>query len=265
MAVMDEFREEREALKRGTLRQKFQYFMDYYKCHVLGGAAALCFVCSLIYHFFAYRETLFYAALLNSAQLQPAESYASDFAEYAGLSPAKGKVLFDSSFSITFDPSAPEAADEVYYSSREKLNLMIAVGDLDAVISNDELFGHLANSGLFCDLRTCLTTEQQKAYAPYFYYVDKPVMEQIILAERNMDDFLQPQSPDPFRPELMEEPIPVGIRVESDEKLAQTFFVRGEGIVVAGIVTNAPHPDAAAKYLEYLMLFTGFFAKADAP
>ncbi len=256
MAVMDEFRKEREALRHGTLRQKFQYFMDYYKWPVIGGTAALCCAGSLIYHFFAYQETAFYAALLNSAQLQPSESYAAAFMEYAGLPSSKGKALFDSSFSITFDSSSPEAADEVYYSSREKLNLMITVGELDAIVSNDELFGHLANSGIFRDLRTCLTPEQQESYAPYFYYVDKPLMEQIMLAESNMNDFFQPALPDPFCPERMEEPVPVGIRVEADEKLAESFYVRGEGIVVAGIVTNAPHPDIAAKYLEYLMLFT---------
>lgn len=257
MAVMDEFRKEREALKHGTFRQKFQYFMDYYKWRAIGIIAALCFAGSLIYHFFAYQETAFYVAVLNSAQLPPSESYAASFMEYAGLPSSKGKALFDSSFSITFNPSSPEAGDEVYYSSREKLNLMIAVGELDAIVSNDELFGHLANSGIFCDVRPYLTPKQQEAYAPYFYYVDKPLMEQIRLAERNMDDFFQPQIPDPFCPDLMEDPIPVGIRVEADERLAQSFYVRGKGMVVAGIVSNAPHPDIAAKYLEYLMLFTG--------
>ena len=34
MAVMDEFKEEREALKRGTPKQKLAYFWYYYKWHV---------------------------------------------------------------------------------------------------------------------------------------------------------------------------------------------------------------------------------------
>ncbi len=37
MAVMDEFREEREALKHGTPKEKFNYFMDYYKWYVIIG------------------------------------------------------------------------------------------------------------------------------------------------------------------------------------------------------------------------------------
>ena len=35
MAVMDEFKEEREALKNGTPRQKLAYFWYYYKWHVI--------------------------------------------------------------------------------------------------------------------------------------------------------------------------------------------------------------------------------------
>jgi len=35
MAVMDEFKEEREALKRGTPKQKLAYFWYYYKWHVI--------------------------------------------------------------------------------------------------------------------------------------------------------------------------------------------------------------------------------------
>ena len=35
MAVMVEFKEEREALKHGTPKQKFTYFMDYYKWYVI--------------------------------------------------------------------------------------------------------------------------------------------------------------------------------------------------------------------------------------
>ena len=33
MAVMDEFKEEREALKNGTPKQKLAYFWYYYKWH----------------------------------------------------------------------------------------------------------------------------------------------------------------------------------------------------------------------------------------
>lgn len=253
MPVMDEFKEEREALKHGTFKQKLQYFLDYYKWYVIGITVAVCCAASLIYHYVTYKETAFLAAILNSGELKSSEDYAAAFMEYAGLDPADCKVSFDASFSVTFDLSSPEARDEVYYTSREKLNLLMTVGELDIILSNDELFSHFANSGIFCDLRPYLSQEQIKAYEPYFYYVDKPLVEQISLAERNMDDTFHPEIPDPTKPELMEEPVPVGIYVQDNETLSETFYIRGEGPVAAGIISNAPHPDTAVKYMEYLM------------
>lgn len=253
MPVMDEFKEEREALKHGTPKQKLQYFWDYYRWHVIATIIVVVCAGSLIYHFATYKEDAFLAAILNSTELEPAEDYASKFMDYAGLDPAGCKVSFDPSISITFDVSSPTALAEVYYNSREKLNMLMTAGELDVIVSNDELFEHFANAGTFCDLRTYLSQEQLAAYAPYLYYVDKPLMEQISMAERNLDDTFHPEIPDPAKPELMEEPIPVGIHVEDNEELTQSFYIRGEGPVVLGIISNAPHPDVTVKYIEYLM------------
>ncbi|MCM1184960.1 MAG: hypothetical protein NC251_11055 [Lachnoclostridium sp.] len=253
MPVMDEFKEEREALKQGTFKQKLQYFMDYYKWYVIGGIAVAFCAGSLIYHYVSYKEVTFSVALLNSTELQSSKEYASAFMEYAGLNPSDQNISFDTSLAITFDADSPEARQELYYTSREKFNLMVTVGELDAVISNDELFSHFANSGIFCDLRPYLSPEQLEAYEPYFYYVDAPLVAQISAAELRMDNTFHPEIPDPTKPELMEQPVPVGIYVENNEKLTQSFFIRGEGHVVIGMVSNAPHPDTAAKYAEYLM------------
>lgn len=37
MPVMDEFREEREAMKQKSFKERFLYFCEYYKWHVIGG------------------------------------------------------------------------------------------------------------------------------------------------------------------------------------------------------------------------------------
>ena len=253
MPVMDEFREERKALKNGTFKEKFQYFMDYYKWPALAGIIVICCAVSLIHHYTTYREPTFSVVLLNSTVMESSEDYASAFMDYAGLNPASQQISFDTSLFITFDVSGPELNAELYSSSLEKLNLMIAIGELDVMVSNDELFSHFANSGVFDDLRLYLLPEQIEAYAPYLYYVDEPLVEQISAAELNMDNGFQPEIPDPTKPELMQKPVPVGIYVEKNEELAQSFYIRGDGPVVMGIASNAQHPAVAAKYAEYLM------------
>ncbi len=253
MPVMDEFREEREALKNGTFKQKFQYFMDYYKWPTIAVVIGICCAVSLIHHYVTYREPTFSVVLLNSTAMKPSQDYTSAFMDYAGLNPADQQISFDTSLYITFDASSPEALDEIYSSSREKLNLMIAVGQLDVMVSNDELFSHFANSGVFDDLRLYLLPEQIEAYAPYLYYVDEPLVEQINAAELNMDNSFHPEIPDPAKTALMQKPVPVGLYVENNEELTQSLYIRGEGPVVMGIASNAPHTDVAAKNVEYLM------------
>lgn len=51
MAVMDEFKEEREALKRGTPKQKLAYFWYYYKWHVIISVIIIGMLVSFIYQF----------------------------------------------------------------------------------------------------------------------------------------------------------------------------------------------------------------------
>ena len=47
MAVMDEFREERENLKNASFQKKWQYFWYYYKLHVVIGGFIAFFVISM--------------------------------------------------------------------------------------------------------------------------------------------------------------------------------------------------------------------------
>ena len=51
MPVMDEFREEREAIKNSSMKKKWGYFLDYYKWYVIGGAAIILFLVFLIRDF----------------------------------------------------------------------------------------------------------------------------------------------------------------------------------------------------------------------
>lgn len=48
MAVMDEFKEEREALKNGTPKQKLAYFWYYYKWHVIIALVVIIMIVSFV-------------------------------------------------------------------------------------------------------------------------------------------------------------------------------------------------------------------------
>ena len=119
MPVMDEFKEEREALKHGTLKQKWQYFLDYYKWFVIVGVLILIFAGSFLYQLITRKERAIFAALVNAYELEPAAAYPETFAEYAGIDLEEYDVFFDSSMYL--DSSNLAAVDENTMATTQKL------------------------------------------------------------------------------------------------------------------------------------------------
>lgn len=247
MAVMDEFREEREALKHGTPKEKLLYFWYYYKWHTIGIIAVIAVVVSFICEVIGQKEDLFYAAVLNSLELDGAEAHQQGFADYAGIDTNKYSVSFDNTMYISFT-----TMDETSMTSTEKLMVYIAAAQLDVIIAGEDIFEHYADGDTFYDLRDILSEEQLTKYEPYFYYVDRPLVEQIAEAERNLDNTFDPEIPDPTKPELMEDPIPVGIFVDSCEELASGYYNTEQDRTVLGVLQNVPHLENTLKYIDYL-------------
>ena len=65
MAVMDEFREEREAVKHGPLKKRIAWFLDYNKWKILAMALAAVCVGTFIYQQVTKKETALYVAMVN--------------------------------------------------------------------------------------------------------------------------------------------------------------------------------------------------------
>ncbi len=164
MAVMDEFKEQRDLIKNGSFKQKLAYFWDYYKWHTIGAIAAILCIVSLVFNMINRKDDAFYAVVLNSAAYPDADSYTTQFMEYAGIDPNKEKVIFDTSMKISFTDF-----DDYTIGSMEKLMAYLAAAQLDVIIAGDELFEHYAYDESFLDLRNVLTPEQIAVFEPYFY------------------------------------------------------------------------------------------------
>ena len=247
MAVMDEFREERAAIRHGTPKQKFLYFCTYYGWATIAVILITAFIGYLTFIIVSKKDQVFFAAVLNSTAMESADDYSRSFLEYTGYDPKKYAAEFDNTMYMSFS-----SYDETSSTSSDKLTVYMAARQLDVIIAGDELYEHYANAGTFCDLTDILSEEQIEKYKPYFYYVDVPLVAQIYQAEINMDNTFKPELPDPTKPELMEDPVPVGIYVESSEKLTDSFYIREGDRVVLGVVSNTNRPDMAVKYIDFV-------------
>lgn len=248
MPVMDEFKEEREALKNAPLKDKIKYFWCYYKWHTFAVIVAIAIVISLVNTFLSYKETGFYAAFINTLPAaRTSEECAEEFGNLTGIDMKEYQVVFDTNMFIDMD-----RMDEGTVANTQKMMVYIAAGDLDMVVTDTASLRQYAYQESFVDLTTILTPEQQKKYEPYYYYIDRKLSQEIKQASEDLDNEYVPVYPaDPFDPTSMEDPVPVGVCMDSCTKLKNDFRFR-DGNVVLSIVTSAKHKELAVQYLEYV-------------
>lgn len=253
MAVMDEFKEEREALRNGTPKEKLSYFWYYYKWHVIGTLIAVILIGSFVHQLLTRTETVFDAVMMNTVLMTQDNAYEDEFAAYLGIDPKEEDIMFDTSIQIL-----ENSMDDTTYTSVMKLSAYTAAGDLDVMVTDTDSFRKYANSECFFDLRTILTDEQLVKYEPYFYYVDQKIIDEINTISddpERLDELDNIVYPDPTKPEEMETPIPVGIYLDNSKKLRDNFYFRGQDgtaeHIAIGIYVNTSHLENALKFLEF--------------
>lgn len=259
MAVMDEFKEERQSIKKEPFKVQFLYFWEYYKWYVLGPILAVAFIVYYIYTTVNAKEIAFYAVMLNTTEYNPfinenlglrnstLDEFTADFYEYIGVDKEAYKIMFDTSIIIHEDTEETETANGI-----EKLMTYLSAGEVDVMVTGSYDFSDYAYDSHFHDLREIMTEEQLAKYEPYFYYVDGKIVAEVKTAMDNMDYSYQLTVPDPTDPASMEDPIPVGIYVHDSEYLLDTLIFEEKDIVM-GIYVNAPHVETAFDYLEFLL------------
>ena len=259
MAVMDEFKEERASIKRENFKVQFLYFWEYYKWYVLGPLLAIAFIIYYIYTSANAKDFAFYAVMLNTTEYNQflneqlgtsnptLDEHKEDFSKYINLDKDKYWVLLDTSIQIHSDTEEKETSEGI-----EKLMTYLGAGEIDVMVAGAKDFSDYAYDSHFYDLREIMTDEQLEKYAPYLYYVDKKIVDEVKVALDNMDYSYQLVVPDPSKPEDMEEPIPVGVYVHESEYLLDTLIFE-DAEVVMGIYTNAPNIETSLAYLDFLM------------
>jgi len=247
MPVMDEFKEEREALKNGTFKEKVAYFVEYYKWHTLAVVAAIAFVVSLGYHYLTQKDTAFYAAMVNGMELPDAQEYLLSFAEYVGIDLDSCEVLLDASMQIDL-----EALDQTTYASSQKLLAYITGKEVDVLVTDEQVMDNYAYGDTFHDLRAFLTAEQYEKYEPWFYYIDQAVMDEEKASHSALESTASPEHPDPRKPEAMRDPVPVGIYLDKATALREAFYYEEEEIIAA-VVGNTQRGETASQFLDFIL------------
>lgn len=261
MPVMDEFKEEREALKNASFKEKWQYFLDYYKWYVIGGGLTLLLVCIFIRDVATAKDYALYGTFINAYAFQnedgseKAQALMDEMAARLEIDTEEYEVGIDSSLTIGGSSSVDVTgmtASEVSYQSEQKLMVYIAAGDLDFIAADSTTFLQYATNETFFDLREVLSPEQQEKYEPYYYYVDMAEVNTANEASQNgtFDSYV-PREYDPLDPSTCLEPVPIAVCINNSPKVMDAYYFREE-IVPMGIVVNSSHVEDAVMFLDYL-------------
>lgn len=251
MALMDEFREEREAIKSAPFKKRLEYFWDYYKWYVIVPVVILIFVGNSIYQKVTAPEVLVSGVCLNTYNMavdEATDKISEDFTTEKGLDPKDYEVNLNTN--LTFMPN--DTSGTANYESAQALMAWIASGSIDFLSGEYETMEEFCYKGYFEDLRNVFTEEQLTMLEPYILYMDKDVEITRQLAIEKQEEFSEIELPDCNNPEAMGDPVPMMIDVSKCETFAPIYATTKNGLAI-GFAVNGPHPEMTLEFLEYLL------------
>ena len=265
MPLMDEFKEERESIKNQPFKKKLEYFWTYYKWWVISAAAVIIILVSVISHIIKTKDELVYVAMVDVIE-NPAgnieDQITVPFLTAHDINPKKNTLMFNTEFMFSQaglnseKPSegSPSYANTQGFSERETLAVYIAAGDVDAICGSDMWFDHYAYNDFFIPVSDYMTQEEINLYSDHLYYVDGAVVERYRQARKDGDYEYEEEFPDPAKPEEMEDPVPMGISIESLDLYNNNFLTANGDAkhIVIGIVRNSENTELTAELIKYM-------------
>ncbi len=172
MPLMDEFKEEREALKQKSLKEKFGYFWYYNKTTVIVISCIALFVLYMVYDVATKKDTAFYAAFINCTPTYTDSEFMEDFTALTDIDTDKYDAYLDTSISFK-----TTGYDQLSMNNTQKFLALCATEQIDVVVAESSLFASYANQGLFKDLDLFLTDEQLAKYGDCLFYFDEAILD----------------------------------------------------------------------------------------
>lgn len=219
MALRDEIKDQHKAIADKSFKYKLDYFLEYYKYATIAVIIGIIVIISFVRGIVTAKDDAFYAICVNAITMPNADV----FGEYIEIDPKEEKVVFDTSYSMTFD-----GGNQNSYISLQKIVASIAAGSADIIIGDTDVLENMGPNEFYADLRDYFTKEQLDAMG------DKVIYTQY-----------QDEDGNPIG-----DPLPVVIDVSDSPLLnSNPFFVDKVGFA---IIVNTARPEKALKFYDFL-------------
>lgn len=151
MAIRDDIKKEQEKLKGKPFQDKLEYFVDYYKWHVIVLVALIALIGGTIYQKTTTPEIKLTGVLFNASNLlaeEELQQIIDGFSAEQGWDPKKETIRLLTN--LTYYEEEGLAANN--YESMEVLATLVLTGEVDFIIGDVSLMTQLAESGYIQEL-----------------------------------------------------------------------------------------------------------------
>lgn len=151
MALFDTIKKDREKLKGKPFKEKFGYFVDYYKWPVIIVVVVLLWIGGTIYQKRTAPDVCLTGVLFNASDLlaeEQLQQIIDGFCLEQGLEPGKETILLHTDLTY-WEENGYEASS---YESIQLLSTWILAGEVDFIIADETLMNRLAENGYLLEI-----------------------------------------------------------------------------------------------------------------
>ena len=224
MAVMDEFKKERESIKTAPFNKKIEYVWNYYWVQILIVVGLILTIAGVFFVVTNRKEPVLSGIYVNCDKADYVNGELVEaFIEEKGIDLEEEELYFVTN--LTYKTDGEVSSGSTNKDTTQALTIYHESGTMDFVVSQREVMEELALKNYFADLADVLTEEQYTALEPYFISFDNSKGE----------------------------PVPVLIDMSKSELLKSGYDKEAAETLVFGVVIGAPHKEMVREYIEYLM------------
>ena len=245
MTILDYYKKELIKLKDQPPKKRWEYIWEYYKIHLGVMLLVLVLLIHGIVNICTHKDTVFTGVLINTTLTADSSSFMEDLRDHMDVG-KKEQISFSTNIFMT-NQSADKAV------ALQSIMASITIKELDMVTGPAEAFQICAYnaSNMFADLRDYMDAAQLEKHAERLYYIDGAILKKLNAPVGTQVDLSQLVYPDPHKPEMMEEPIAVGIDVSDRTEFIAAYFIP-EGRHYLGMITNTTRPETVLEFIDYL-------------
>ena len=219
---------------------KIGYIWEYYKLPIVIGCIFLYIAGYMLHGYLTHKDTVLSAALVNVSNVISSEELSTDFLDYLGTDVRKNEVVLYEGLYLTDDETSPDYG--YVYASNTKITASIAGQLLDVVLMDRKAFDMLAQKGCLCNIEEFLIQKDPDLYEK----LRSDLVSNTVILK---DNALDAQLDDSATYSAVTDKYPLGVKLTGSPLLPESGI---NGALYLGIISNAPHTDAAVEYLRYL-------------